>query len=51
MTIMSNFAKQLASTCGALFAAAGCLGVTAVVSAVTAVGAGFLIKDVLLIPL
>ena len=48
---MRDLIKQLASTFGALFAAACCLGVTAVVSALTAVGAGFLIKDAVLIPL
>lgn len=43
--------KQLASTSGAAFAAACCLGVTAALSALTAVGAGFLIHDAILIPL
>jgi mercuric ion transport protein len=50
-TLMRDLIKQLASTFGALFAAACCLGVTAVVSALTAVGAGFLIRDAVLIPL
>jgi mercuric ion transport protein len=48
---MKELAKQLASTIGAFFAAACCLGVTAIVSAVTAVGAGFLVRDAVLIPL
>lgn len=43
---MRTLIKQLASTVGAAFAAACCLGVTAIVSGVTAIGAGFLIKDV-----
>lgn len=42
--------KQLASIGGAAFAAACCLGVTAVLSALTAVGAGFLINDAILLP-
>ena len=48
---MKNLAQQLASTFGALFAAACCLGVTAALSLLTAVGAGFLINDAVLIPL
>lgn len=48
---MKELAKQLASTFGAGFAAACCLGLTAVVSALTAIGAGFLINDAVLIPL
>lgn len=48
---MGILIKQLAANVGALFAVACCLGVTAVVSAVTAVGAGFLINDAVLIPL
>lgn len=48
---MREFAKQLASTVAAAFAAACCLGVTAIVSGLTAIGAGFLIKDAILIPL
>lgn len=48
---MKELAKQLASTLGAAFAAACCLGLTAVVSAITALGAGFLIRDAVLIPL
>jgi mercuric ion transport protein len=48
---MKDLAKQLASTFGALFAAACCLGVTAALSALSAIGAGFLINDAILIPL
>jgi mercuric ion transport protein len=48
---MVDLVKQLASTLGAAFAAACCLGITAVVSALTALGAGFLIRDAVLIPL
>lgn len=48
---MGDLVKQLASTLGAGFAAACCLGVTAIVSGLTAIGAGFLINDAVLIPL
>ena len=48
---MGELAKQLVSTLGAGFAAACCLGVTAALSALTAIGAGFLINDAFLIPL
>jgi mercuric ion transport protein len=48
---MLDLAKQLASTLGAAFAAACCLGVAAALSALTALGAGFLINDAVLIPL
>lgn len=48
---MGALIKQLASTAGAGFAAACCLGVTAIVSGLTAIGAGFLINDAFLIPL
>jgi mercuric ion transport protein len=48
---MKELAKQLGSTLGAAFAAACCLGVTAIVSAITAIGAGFLVRDAVLIPL
>jgi mercuric ion transport protein len=48
---MGTLVKQLASNVGALFAAACCLGVTAVTSVVTAVGAGFLLRDGVVIPL
>lgn len=47
---MADLVKQLASSAGAAFAAACCLGVTAVVSGITAIGAGFLINDAVLIP-
>jgi mercuric ion transport protein len=48
---MKQLMKQLGSTLGATFAAALCLGVTAALSVLTAVGAGFLINDAFLIPL
>lgn len=48
---MKELVQQLASMLGAGFAAACCLGVTAAVSALTAIGAGFLINDAVLIPL
>ena len=48
---MADLIKQLASSFGALFAAACCLGVTAALSVLTAIGAGFLINDAILIPL
>jgi mercuric ion transport protein len=48
---MAELLKQLASTVGAGLAAACCLGVTAVVSGVSAIGAGFLINDAVLMPL
>ena len=48
---MNELLKQWASVLGAGFAAACCLGVTAALSALTAVGAGFLIRDAFLIPL
>ncbi|MGQ0654269.1 MAG: MerC family mercury resistance protein [Betaproteobacteria bacterium] len=48
---MKDLVKQMASTFGALFAAACCLGVTAALSVLTAIGAGFLINDAFLIPL
>jgi mercuric ion transport protein len=47
---MKAFAQQLAGLFGTSFAAACCLGVTAALSALTAVGAGFLIDDAVLIP-
>lgn len=49
--MMSEFLKQMGSTLGAAFAAACCLGATAALSALAAVGAGFLINDAFLIPL
>ncbi|MEX1068333.1 MAG: MerC domain-containing protein, partial [Patescibacteria group bacterium] len=48
---MTDLIKQLASSFGALFAGACCLGVTAALSVLTAIGAGFLINDAFLIPL
>jgi mercuric ion transport protein len=48
---VTELAKQLASTLGAGFAAACCLGVTAAISVLTAIGAGFLVNDAFLIPL
>ncbi|OGA43098.1 MAG: hypothetical protein A3G24_22795 [Betaproteobacteria bacterium RIFCSPLOWO2_12_FULL_62_13] len=48
---MNELAKQLASLLGTGFAAACCLGVTAALSVLTAVGAGFLVNDAILIPL
>jgi mercuric ion transport protein len=48
---MKELAKQLASLLSAGFAAACCLGVTAALSALTTIGAGFLINDAFLIPL
>lgn len=49
--MMSEFLKQIGSTLGAAFAAACCLGVAAALSILTAIGAGFLINDAVLIPL
>lgn len=43
--------KQLASSLGAAFAGACCLGVPAALQLLTAIGAGFLINDAILIPL
>lgn len=48
---MNEFLKQIRSTLGAAFTAACCLGVAAALSALTAIGAGFLINDAFLIPL
>jgi mercuric ion transport protein len=48
---MKELAQQLASVIGAGLAAACCLGVTAALSVLTALGAGFLINDAFLIPL
>jgi mercuric ion transport protein len=47
---MRELLSQLGSIGGAAFAAACCLGATAVLSALTAVGAGFLINDAILLP-
>ena len=48
---MKELVGQLASLAGAGFAAACCAGATAALSLLTAVGAGFLINDAILIPL
>lgn len=47
---MKALIQQIASLFGTGFAAACCLGVTAALSALTAIGAGFLINDAVLIP-
>jgi mercuric ion transport protein len=49
--MMSGLVKQLGSTVGAAFAAACCAGASWALAALTAAGAGFLINDVVLIPL
>ena len=49
--MMAEFLKQMGSTLGAAFAAACCLGATAALSVLAAMGAGFLINDAVLIPL
>lgn len=48
---MSELLKQIGSTAGAAFAAACCAGASWALAALTAVGAGFLINDAVLIPL
>lgn len=48
---MKGLAQQFGSLFGTSFAAACCLGVTAALSALTAIGAGFLINDAILIPM
>lgn len=48
---MSDLLKQLGSMLGTGFAAVCCLGVGWALAALTAVGAGFLIHDAILIPL
>ena len=48
---MNELLKQLSSLAGAGFAGACCLGVTGALSIFSAVGAGFLINDAILIPL
>ena len=48
---MKESLKQFASVAGAGFAAACCLGLTAALSVLSAIGAGFLVNDVFLIPL
>ncbi len=48
---MKNQTKQTAGLIGAAITAACCLGLTVVISALTAIGLGFLIHDAILIPL
>ncbi len=48
---MGGLLKQLGSMLGVSFAAVCCLGVSWALSALAAVGAGFLINDAILIPL
>lgn len=48
---MKELLKQCTSSAGAVFAGACCLGVTGALSVLTAIGAGFLINDMFLIPL
>ncbi|MGQ0548027.1 MAG: MerC domain-containing protein [Betaproteobacteria bacterium] len=48
---MTELGKQLASMLGTTFAAVCCLGVGWALAALSAIGAGFLINDALLIPL
>jgi len=48
---MKELLKQCASVLGAGFAAACCLGVASALAVLSAVGAGFLIRDAILIPL
>lgn len=48
---MNELLKQIGSTAGAAFAAACCAGASWALAALTAVGAGFLINDAVLIPL
>ena len=48
---MKELLKQWSSAIAATFAAACCLGATAALSMLTAIGAGFLINDAVLIPL
>ncbi len=43
--------KQLISSSGSLVVGACCLGFTPVIAALTAMGAGFLVSDAILIPL
>ncbi len=49
--MVNQLVKQLGSTAGAAFAAACCAGASWALAALTAVGAGFLINDAVLIPL
>lgn len=48
---MKELLKQCTSVAGAGFAGACCLGATAALSVLSAIGAGFLINDAFLIPL
>lgn len=48
---MKDQTKQTTGLVGAAIAAACCLGLTVVISALTAIGLGFLIHDAILIPL
>ena len=48
---MQDFMKQLSGLVGAAVAAACCLGISAVIAAVGAVGLGFLIHDAYLFPI
>ena len=48
---MNALFKQLGSMLGVSFAAVCCLGVSWALSALTAIGPGFLINDAILIPL
>ncbi|MGQ0524997.1 MAG: MerC domain-containing protein [Betaproteobacteria bacterium] len=49
--LMRDLLKQLGSTAGAAFAAACCAGAGWALAALTAIGAGFLAKDAILIPI
>jgi mercuric ion transport protein len=48
---MKELVKQCSSIAGAGFAGACCLGVAGALSMLTAIGAGFLINDAILIPM
>ena len=48
---MNELLKQIGSTAGAAFAAACCAGAGWALAALSAIGAGFLINDAVLIPL
>lgn len=48
---MNELAKQFGGLLGSAFAAACCLGATWALAALTAIGAGFVINDAILIPL
>lgn len=48
---MQDLIKQLGSALAAVFAAACCLGLPVLISALSAAGLGFLIHDAILIPL